>query len=123
MDQLKYKVTFSDYSEAHFRKSFRKKYKSKWLPTEKAIKAICERIDNMLLTNKADLIQSVDNFQLVKLGFAVVNTQMSPKATGYRCILFVDNNKEDADKRMVDILLVYSKDEIMRRTRRFGGRE
>lgn len=112
MDQSKYNVSFSGYSEGHFRKSFRKKYKSKWLLTEKAIIAVCERIDTMLLTNRADLIQSMGNYQLVKLDFAVVDTQMSPKSTGYRCILFVDNNKGVSDKRIVEILLVYSKDKI-----------
>jgi len=113
MDQSKYSVSFSDYSDGHFRKSFRKKYKGKWSPTEKAIVAVCGRIDNVLLTSRADLIQSVDNYQLVKLDFAVVDTQMSPKATGYRCVLFVDNNADIDDKRKVEILLVYSKDDII----------
>ena len=112
MDQSKYNVSFSGYSGRHFRKSFHKKYKNKWPLTEKAIISVCERIDNMLLTNRADLIQSVNNFQLVKLDFAVTDTQMSPKSTGNRCILFVDNNNENVDNKKVDILLVYSKDDI-----------
>ena len=113
MDQSKYNVSFSEYSEGHFRKSFRKKYKSKWSPTEKAIITVCERIDNMLLTSRADLIQSMDNYKLVKLDFAVVDTRVSPKSTGYRCILFVDSGESNSRKRTVDILLVYSKDDII----------
>jgi hypothetical protein len=75
--------------------------------TELAIHAVCERIDNMLKYNRADLIAETNELQLVKLDFAVEGTHMSPKASGNRCILFVDNAI-----RLVRILLVYSKDEI-----------
>jgi hypothetical protein len=77
------------------------------LATERTIIAVCERIDNMLRYNRADLISVSDCFKLVKLDFAVEGTQMSPKASGNRCILFVDE-----DTRAVKILLVYSKNEI-----------
>jgi len=63
-----------------------------------------QRIDNMLQYRRADLISSVGSYKLVKLDFAVVGTQMSPKSSGNRCILFVDE-----DIRAVRILLVYSK--------------
>ena len=107
MDLLNYSVKFEDFTKRHYVKKFQKQYGEKWLLTELALIAVCERIDNMLLYNRADEIASKDKLQLVKLDFAVEGTQMSPKSSGNRCILFVDNSA-----RVVRILLVYSKNEI-----------
>jgi len=107
MDQLRYNVEFEPFTERHYIKKFRKAYKEKWPPTELAINDACERIDNMLLYSRADLITTSEVYQLVKLDFAVDGTQMSPKASGNRCILIVDNSA-----RLVRVLLVYSKNEI-----------
>lgn len=107
MVQLNYSVEFDDFTERHYIKKFRKAYKDKWPPTELAISDTCERIDNMLLYSRADCINTFKEYQLVKLDFAVEGTQMSPKASGNRCILLVDNNA-----RHVRVLLVYSKNEI-----------
>jgi len=107
MDQLRYDVEFESFTERHYIKKFRKAYKEKWPPTELAINDACERIDNMLLYSRADLIATSGFYQLVKLDFAVEGTQMSPKSSGNRCVLVADNNA-----RLVRILLVYSKNEI-----------
>ena len=107
MEQYNYNVTFEDYTKRHYRKNFAKKYKDKWDETENAIISVCEHIDNMLLHSRADLISTVGSYKLIKLDFAVAGTYMSPKASGNRCILFVNE-----DMRSVRILLVYSKDEI-----------
>ena len=107
MDQFNYRVEFDDFAERHYIKKFKKKYQGKWLATEKIIRNICERIDNMLLHNRADLIYSIGIHKLVKLDFAIEGTQISPKASGNRCILFIDE-----DIRLVRVLLVYSKNEI-----------
>ena len=107
MDQFNYRVEFEDFTERYYIKKFRKKYKDKWLATEKIIRNVCERIDNMLLHNRADLIYSAGIYKLVKLDFAVEGTQISPKASGNRCILFINE-----DIRLVKVLLVYSKNEI-----------
>ena len=61
----------------------------------------------MLQYNRADLISTFGCYKLVKLDFAVEGTRISPKASGNRCILIVDE-----DTRAVKILLVYSKNEI-----------
>ena len=108
MARLNYDVTFEDFTERHYIKKFKKQYKDKWRLTELAITAVCQRIDNMLRYNRADLISEVEEYQLVKLDFAIEGTQMSPKKSGNRCILFVDNGAS----RKVRILLVYSKNEI-----------
>ncbi|MCL2044958.1 MAG: hypothetical protein FWG88_01045 [Oscillospiraceae bacterium] len=107
MDQFNYRVQFESFTERHYINKFYKTYKDKWLATERTIIAVCERIDNMLLYNRADLISISGCYKLVKLDFAVDGTRMSPKASGNRCILFVDE-----DMREVKILLVYSKNDI-----------
>jgi len=107
MVQSNYSVEFDDFTERHYIKKFRKAYKDKWPPTELAINDTCERIDNMLLYSRADCITTFEEYQLVKLDFAVEGTQTSPKASGNRCILFVDNSL-----RHVRVLLVYSKNDI-----------
>ena len=61
----------------------------------------------MLLYNRADLISISGEYQLVKLDFAIEATHTSPKSSGNRCILFIDNST-----RLVRVLLVYSKNEI-----------
>jgi len=107
MEQFNYRVQFEPFTERHYAKKFKKDYKDKWLTTERTLIAVCERIDNMLQYNRADLISTFSCYKLVKLDFAVEGTRMSPKASGNRCILFVDE-----DTRAVKILLVYSKNEI-----------
>ena len=107
MDQFNYRAEFDPFTERHYIKIFKKAYKDKWLTTERIILAVCERIDNMLLYNRADLIATASYYKLVKLDFAVEGTRMSPKASGNRCILLVDE-----DTRFVNILLVYSKNDI-----------
>jgi len=107
MEQYNYRVSFESFTERHFRKQFRKEHKDRWGATELSIIAVCERIDNMLRYSRADLIASVECYKLVKLDFAVVGTRTSPKSSGNRCILFVDEKK-----RMVSILLVYSKSDV-----------
>ena len=107
MDQFNYRVKFADFTERHYIKRFKKDYKDKWLATERTIIAICERIDNMLLFKRADLIFTSGIYKLIKLDFAIEGTKISPKASGNRLILFVNE-----DTRLVNILLVYSKNEI-----------
>ena len=107
MEQCNYRVIFEEYTDRHFVKKFRKEYKDKWTNTERVIVSVCERIDNMLQYNRADLISAIRCYKLVKLDFAVEGTRMSPKASGNRCILFIEE-----DTRSVRILLVYSKNEI-----------
>ena len=107
MDQHKYKVVFEDFTKRHFIKNFEKKYKSQWNKTQEDIIFVCEHIENMLLTKRAVLISVADNCRLVKLDFAIFGIKISPKASGNRCILFLDD-----DMGIVKILLVYSKNDI-----------
>jgi len=107
MEPSNYSVQFEPYTERHYIKNFKKEYFDKWLATERIIIMVCERIDNMLQYNRADLISTSGCYKLVKLDFAVEGTHMSPKASGNRCILFVDE-----DIWAVKILLISSKNNI-----------
>ena len=109
MDQCKYNVVFEPFSEKHFVKSFAKKYKSSWVKTQDYIEFMCGRIDNVLNTQHADLIStSADgNYKLVKLDFAIFGIKVSPKKSGNRCILCVDEKLN-----LVRVLLVYAKTDL-----------
>ena len=107
MAQHKYNVVFEDYTKRHFIKNFEKKYKSKWNKTQDDIIFVCEHIENMLLTKRADLISVAENSRLVKLDFAIFGLKVSPKSSGNRCILFLDD-----EIKLVKVLLVYSKNDI-----------
>jgi len=102
-----YSCSWREFAERHYAKVFSKKYKSAWLTTRDDLIAVCMRIDRMLELSKADLIASVDQYKLVKLDFAVAGTRISPKASGNRCIILINE-----DTRHVDILLAYSKNDI-----------
>ncbi len=102
-----YRVQWEDYTERHYVKAFRKDHKNRWAPTVCTITTVCERIDNMLQYNRADLICAKDGYKLVKLDFAIDGSHLSPKSSGNRCILFIDE-----EVRLVKILLIYSKNEI-----------
>jgi len=107
MEQFNYRVKIEEFTEKHYIKKFHKKNKDKWNATERTIITICERIDNTLKYNRADLISENGCYKLVKLDFSVEGTHLSPKSSGNRCILICDE-----DARLVRILLVYSKDDI-----------
>lgn len=107
MEAQNYSVSFDSYTERHFVKDFSKRYKSNWDKTRVTIEEVCKRIDNMLDYQRADLIQSIDSYKLVKLDFTVEGTKLSPKASGNRCILVVNE-----ETRSVKVLLVYSKNHI-----------
>ena len=109
MDQCKYNVVFEAFAERHFMKSFAKKYKSSWAKTRDNIGFMCGRIDNMLESQRADLIVTSSDgcYRLVKLDFAIFGIKVSPKRSGNRCILCVDDRL-----RLVRELLVYAKTDL-----------
>lgn len=107
MEAQNYNVEFDEFCDRHYVKSFAKKYKSAWPGTMQAIADVCKRIDAMLEYNRADLIASNGQFKLVKLDFSVEGTRISPKSSGNRCILVIDE-----DIRSVRVLIMYSKNDI-----------
>ena len=107
MEEQNYSVEFETFTKRHYIKVFAKKYKSAWSGTLQDIDDICKRIYSVLEYKRADLISAVAQYKLVKLDFAVEGKRVSPKSSGNRCILFIDE-----DIRSVKVLLVYSKNDI-----------
>ena len=107
METSNYAVSFSSYSERHYEKNFTKKYKNKWPNTKKIIEFLCAHIDTMLVTDRARLISYDEQAKLVKLYFVVDQRRESPKSSGNRCILYVNEALHT-----VEILLIYSKNDI-----------
>lgn len=107
MEAQNYSVEFEAFTERHYTKTFAKKYRNAWGGTLKDIEEVCKRIDAVLEYKRADLISAAGQYKLVKLDFVVEGTRVSPKSSGNRCILVVDE-----DTRKVRILLVYSKNDI-----------
>lgn len=88
-------------------KGFQKKYKNHWDTTKRAIFASLERIDALLLTDRAETISSKGDFKLIKIKFRVDGTKESAKTSGNRCIVVCNTLK-----RNVAVLLVYGKTDL-----------
>src|SRR5258708_7640182 len=100
-------VEIGSFAERHFIKSFRKKYKINWDFTLRAIVAEFERIDTLLLTDKAETICDADDIKIIKTKFKIARSKESAKTSGNRCIVAW----HDGQRRVV-ILLVYSKTDL-----------
>jgi len=108
---IDFKVSFSDFAKTHYRKKFRKKYSEKeWEITEKSIVLSLERAYQLKDTDRLDCIKFCEPYRLFKFEFAVAGTRESPKKSGNRIILFLDN-----EKGSIDILLIYHKDDLEKR--------
>ncbi len=102
-----YSVQIENFAKRHFIKSFQKKHKSHWDVTLIAIIAELERIDNLLLTDKAEIITDTEDVKIIKTKFSIVKSKESAKASGNRCIV-----AWYPDKQYVSILLVYGKRDL-----------
>ncbi|MCB9812226.1 hypothetical protein H6778_01055 [Candidatus Nomurabacteria bacterium] len=102
-----YTVVIEDFAERHFIKKFRKKYKQNWDLTEDAIRAMYERVDNLLEKKRANVICETDGVQIIKSEFAVVGSGVSAKTSGNRCIAVCL-----VEEKVVRILLVYNKNDL-----------
>lgn len=102
-----YSCSWSKYAERHYAKVFSKRYKNAWQATRNDITNVCKHIDAMLVYERADVIANTGTQKIVKLDFAIEGMRISPKASGNCCILFIDEVK-----RHVEVLIVYSKNEI-----------
>lgn len=105
---MNYKVFITEYAQRHFIKSFKKKYKNIWDETFFAINNILSRIDSLIQTSKAEKIHICDNWYIAKCEFKIVWSNESPKTSGNRIIVYVDNKEMS-----VYILLLYTKTDVM----------
>ena len=105
--QGNYAVNVGHFAERHFIKSFEKKYKSHWDATLIAIIAGLERIDTLLLTDRAETICDIHSIKIIKTKFKIAASKESAKTSGNRCIV-----AWHSDKRFVLILLIYGKTDV-----------
>jgi hypothetical protein len=105
--QSNYSVRIEKYAERHFIKGYEKKHKAHWDVTLRAIIAELERIDTLLLTDRAETICDVEGIKIIKTKFRVVGTKESAKTSGNRCIVAWHQ-----EKQYVSVLLVYGKTDL-----------
>lgn len=99
-----YSVQIEEYAKRHFIKSFEKKYNSQWSVTLKSIMFEFERVDNLLKTDRAEIIYDSFDIKILKTKFRIAKSKESARSSGDRCI--VAWHTKD---RFVSILLVYNK--------------
>lgn len=105
--EVNYSVQIEDFTEKHFIKNFKKKYNSQWDVTLKSVIFELERIDNLLNTDRAEIISDNSDIKIVKTKFRIVKSKESAKSSGNRCI--VAWHKKD---KFVSILLIYGKTDL-----------
>ena len=105
--QTNFSVQIEKFAESHYIKCFEKKYKSHWDTTRRAIIAELERIDALLLTDRAETISSSGSNKVIKTKFRVAGTKESAKTSGNRCIVICN-----MEKRNVIVILVYGKTDL-----------
>lgn len=104
-----FSVIFSSYAEKHYLNEFRKKYKGKiWNFTEDSIIEDLSRL--RIKNNTTQESSQIDEFNydngewLVKYDFKIAGTNKSPKSSGNRCVLYINNEKD-----IIKVLLIYAK--------------
>lgn len=111
-DDALVRVVFAQYAERHFLKDFEKRYRGRqWQVTLESILADIGRVkkrDNVLQqTQQVDELWHKGDKWIFKYDFAVAQTRKSAKASGNRCVVFMDAKKNEAQ-----ILLIYAKDNV-----------
>lgn len=107
-DDVDYLVFFSDYADRHYLKSFAKKYKGKrWQITLDSIFQDLKRIRVLQLTQQVDELKHGVDCKLFKYDFAIAQSGISPKASGNRCIIFLDSKTHKQN-----VLFVYCKNDL-----------
>jgi hypothetical protein len=107
-DSEDYRIFFSDYAQRHHIKRFSKDYKGKrWAVTADSIFQDLKRVHSMQMSQQVDELKSGENCKLFKYDFAIAQSGVSPKASGNRCIVFLDTKQHRQD-----ILMVYGKSDL-----------
>ncbi|BFT95088.1 MAG: hypothetical protein MNSN_08250 [Minisyncoccus archaeiphilus] len=104
---IKYTVMIGGFAESHYIKKFDKKYGGHWVVTWRGVQEELTRIDSLLLTSIAEVVSEKGDQKIVKTEFRVAGTKDSRKASGNRCIVLLDD-----EKNTVVVLLVYNKNDL-----------
>lgn len=103
-----YRVVFSEYADKHYIKRFAKSYKGRqWAVTQDSIFQDLKRVHALVGTQQVDELRCGENCILFKYDFAVAQTGVSSKASGNRCLIFLDTKRQ-----LQTVLLVYNKGDL-----------
>lgn len=102
-----YAVTIEPFADRHYIKNFSKKYHRAWDITIEAVISQFEHIDRLLQKDVAEVIIKSGDLKIIKSDFSVAGTHQSPKGSGNRCIIAVDETY-----KKVQVLLVYHKNDL-----------
>lgn len=112
-DDDDYRIFFTPYAQRYYIKRFAKDYKGKrWIVTQDSIFQDLKRVHSMQKSQQVDELKHGYSCKLFKYDFAVAQSGLSPKASGNRCIIFLDT----ASHRQ-DVLLVYGKTDLPKNVR------
>lgn len=107
-DDQDYRVIIGTYAKNHFVKQFAKDYKGKrWDVTLLSIEAELRRIHELALTQRVDELKRGSGCILFKYDFTVAQSNVSPKASGNRCVVFLDT-----ETHAQTILILYGKADL-----------
>jgi len=102
-----YNVVFTEFTERHFIKSFKKKYKNAWDPTLIALRFEFGNFDLLFQKSIAEKIIDTPTVSICKTEFKIAKTNVSRHASGNRCIVAVQK-----ETSTIFVLLVYHKNDI-----------
>ncbi len=102
-----YAIIIEKFAERHFIKSFRKKYKTAWDATEKALIQEFRVFEVLFEKNIAETITDRDGVRICKTEFKISGSRESRHSSGNRCIVAVHR-----DTATVRVLLVYHKNDL-----------
>ncbi|MCY4577245.1 MAG: hypothetical protein OXB96_02350 [Candidatus Kaiserbacteria bacterium] len=102
-----YAVSFTPFSEKHYVKKFRKKYKDAWDKTQTSIERSFRMFDTLLERGVARMIIDKRGIKICKTEFRVAKTTQSRHGSGNRCIVAMC-----AAEKQVIVLLVYHKSHL-----------
>jgi len=105
---IKHSVVIEKFSERHYIKKFKKKYKKAWDITQCSLVEQFQRIEALIQeTSIAEIIAKKDDIQIIKTEFRIAGTKESAKGSGNRCIIALHK-----DTQTVKVLLVYHKNDL-----------
>jgi len=111
-DSEDYRVFFTAFAERHFMKRFEKDYKGKrWTVTLDSIFQNLKRVYSMQKTQQVDELKYGKDCKLFKYDFTIAQSGVSPKASGNRCIVFLDT-----EHHRQDVLMIYGKTDLPKNT-------
>lgn len=107
-NQDDYRVVISPYAQKHYIKRFAKNHPGKqWAVTQDSICQALKHIHALASTQQVDELKQRNGYMLFKYDFAVAQTHTSPKASGNRCLVFLNSHNLQQT-----ILLVYNKGDL-----------